>query len=133
MHTPMVRDTDTFVAKVQVPISATLDYGFLITDKQGIFNIIMPVWDSNKDYQRLISGNGIVEVRSTMTLPNDLSDVLDNGLYFLIGIGVLLATWFLFFNFLGYLRYKKTDISQTGSEKMFCIDLIRKYRQRLKK
>jgi len=100
MHTPMIREGDTFVAKVQVPSGATLDYGFLITERRGIFDIVRPVWNGDRDYQMIVSEDGVIEVKATLTLGNNLSNILDIGPYLLVGIGVLLVTWLSIFFFL---------------------------------
>jgi hypothetical protein len=109
MHTPMVRDKETFVAKVQLPTGKILDYGFLITKIRGIFDLARPVWDGTKDYRKLVTKNGVIEVKSTKTMPNELSSVLDKSRYLLIGVGVLLVTWLLFFVILGFWENKKKE------------------------
>ena len=101
MHTPMVQEGDAFVAKVQVPSGATIDYGFLITEKRGVFDIIRAVWDGDQDYQMTVSEDGVVEVESTLTLAGDLSNVVNIKLYLLVGIGILLVTWLSIFFFSG--------------------------------
>jgi len=89
------------VAKVQVPSGATIDYGFLITEKRGVFDIIRAVWDGDQDYQMTVSEDGVVEVESTLTLAGDLSNVVNIKLYLLVGIGILLVTWLSIFFFSG--------------------------------
>jgi mannosyltransferase len=108
MHTPMVQEGDTFVAKVQVPSGATIDYGFLITEKRGVFDIIKAVWDGDQDYQMTVSEDGVVEVKSTLTLANDLSNVVNIKFYLLVGIGLLLVTWLSIFFFSGSLVGEKS-------------------------
>jgi hypothetical protein len=102
MHTPMFREGDAFAAKLQAPLDASLDYGFLITDKRSIFDIVMPVWDGDPSYQMIVSNDSVVEIEAEATLANELSDILDNGFYFLVGLGLLLGTWFLIYFFLGF-------------------------------
>jgi len=103
MRTPMIRKGDTFVAQVQVPAGATIEYGFLITERRGVFDIIRPVWDGDQDYQMVASEDGAVEVKATLALSRDLSDVLDNGRYFLVGLGVLMVAWLSIYFFPGLL------------------------------
>jgi hypothetical protein len=100
MHTPMIREGDTFVAKVQVPSGATFDYGFLITEKRGIFDVVRPVWNGDRDYQMIVSEDGVIEVKATLTLVKDVSKVIGIRLYLLVGIGILLVTWLSIFFFL---------------------------------
>lgn len=107
MHTPMIPENGTFFAKVQLPAGKMLDYGFLITERRGIFDLARPVWDGNRDYRKLVTENGLLEVKSTKTMPNELSSVLDKGRYLLIGVGVLLVTWFSFFVILGFWTNEK--------------------------
>jgi hypothetical protein len=72
MLTPMVQEGDTFVAKVRVPSGAKIDYGFQITDKRGILDILQPLWDGNQDFQMFVSTSGVLDVKSTLSLPNEL-------------------------------------------------------------
>jgi hypothetical protein len=116
MHTPMAQEGDTFAVKVQAPAGVTLDYGFLITKKRGIFDVIMPVWDSNQNYQMIVSKDGVVEVTTTLTLANELSDILENRLYFLVGVGVFLVTWLSIFFFLGLFGGSKKDLMSSAPE-----------------
>jgi hypothetical protein len=102
MHTPMVREGDTFVAQVQVPAGATIDYGLHITERRGLFDVVYPIWDGN--CQEIPSENSVTEVEAAVTLPRDLWDVLDKSLYFLAGVGVLLCTWLAAFFFLGFVH-----------------------------
>jgi hypothetical protein len=108
MHTPMVQEGDAFVAKVQIPSCATIDYGFLITEKRGVFDIIRAVWDGDQDYQMTVSEDGVVEVKSTLTLAGGLSNVVNIKLYLLVGIGILLVTWLSIFFFSGSLVGEKS-------------------------
>jgi hypothetical protein len=102
MHTPMVRQGDTFVAQVGVPAGTTIDYGLQITERRGLFDIVYPIWDGN--YQEIPPGNSVTEVEAAVTLARDLWDVLDKRLYFLAGVGALLCTWLAAFFFLGFVH-----------------------------
>jgi hypothetical protein len=88
---------------VQVPSGATIDYSFLIP-KSRAGTCIEAIWDGDQDYQMIVSEDGVVKVRATLTLANDLLKVVDIGLYLLVGIRILLVTWlsiFFFFRLLG--------------------------------
>ena len=102
MHTPMVREGDTFVAKVGVPAGTTIGYGLQITERRGLFDIVYPVWDGN--YQEIPAEYGVTEVKAAVTLARDLWDVLDKSLYFLAGAGALLCTWLAAFFALGFVH-----------------------------
>jgi hypothetical protein len=86
MHTPMLQEGVTFVTKIQVPVGTTINYGFLIKERRGIFNIFYPVWDG--DYQEIPSKNNIIEINRTPKLFWHLSK-MDLGLYLLFGIALL--------------------------------------------
>jgi len=86
MHTPMVQERITFVAKVWVPVGTTINYGFLITERRGIFDIVYPVWDG--DYRVIPAKNSITEIRGTPNLSIDSSQIVF-GLYLLLGITLL--------------------------------------------
>lgn len=103
MRTPMDQEGDAFVATVKIPSGAALDYGFLITDRRGIFDLVRPIWDGDQDYQMIVSEDNLVEVKSKLTLANELSYVHDTASYFLVGIGLLLGSWVLIFLLLGLL------------------------------
>jgi hypothetical protein len=105
MHTPMIREGDTFVAKVWVPVGTTIDYGFRITERRGIFDFVYADWDGN--YREVPSENSVTEVEAALPLAYYLSYVLDNGLYFLAGVGVLSCTWLVLFFFLGFVDQRK--------------------------
>jgi hypothetical protein len=108
MHTPTVQVGDTFVAKVWVPAGTKIDYGFRVKERQGLFDIVYPIWDGN--YQEIPAENSTREVKAAVTLAKDLSDVLKNGLYFLVGVGVLLCTWLAAFFFLGFVDECKAPV-----------------------
>jgi hypothetical protein len=88
------------VAKVWVPAATQIDYGFRIKERQGLFDIVYPIWYGN--YQEIPAENSTREAKAAVTLAKDLSDVLKNGLYFLVGVGVLLYTWLAAFFALGF-------------------------------
>jgi Gpi18-like mannosyltransferase len=103
MRTLMHQEGDTFVVRTQVPIGVTINYGFMITDKRGIFDAVSHVWDGGQDYQTIASASGVVEVKPQLTLNNEWSNILDISLYLLVGVGILLAVWLAMFLVPGFL------------------------------
>jgi len=47
MHTPMALREGIFVATVTVPVDTAVDYGFQITKRRGIFDLVYPLFDGN--------------------------------------------------------------------------------------
>jgi hypothetical protein len=91
MHVPMFRDGDTFVAKLWMPVGTTIDYGFLVTELRGLFDINYPVWDG--DYKTHVLQDSVSETRSRVSLIHDVRDVLKRKRYFVAGIVALIAAW----------------------------------------
>ncbi len=93
MYTPMVREGDTFVAKVQVPSGATIDYVFETTKLRG--GVASEVWDTNsdQDYHSIAAQDGVVEVQTTLALAQGrtLASTLDTLLPLLLVLGVVLG------------------------------------------
>ncbi|MCB0208441.1 MAG: hypothetical protein KDJ52_03910 [Anaerolineae bacterium] len=114
MYTPMTKKGDTFIAKVKVPVDTTFDYGFQITKRQGLFDIIYPVWDGN--YQSIPTNDGMIKTVGTVSLLTDVSDALTYKLYFLAAGITLLAVWFSGFLFFGF--FKDRDDSSDVFEVM---------------
>lgn len=71
MHTPMVREDDTFVARVQVPPAATIACGFLITEARN--GAAVHVWEAigDQDYHMITTRDGVLEIQSKLTLAQD--------------------------------------------------------------
>ena len=70
MHTPMAHVGDTFVAKLQLPIGAMIDYGFLITKTRNSTQV--SVWDANgypsRGYQTIVVVNRPAAILATVNL-----------------------------------------------------------------
>jgi hypothetical protein len=115
MHTPMIREGDTFVTEIDAPLGTRLDYGFLITERRGILDLVEPVWDSEQHYYRVLSGTDVIEVETAVTLGDELREVLNKGPYFVAGIGVLLGTW-LVISFLLGLRDPHLSVTMSSPE-----------------
>ncbi|MGC3974331.1 MAG: hypothetical protein QM771_08135 [Nitrospira sp.] len=47
MHTPMALREGIFVATLTVPVATPVDYGFQITKRRGIFDLVYPLFDGN--------------------------------------------------------------------------------------
>jgi hypothetical protein len=112
MHTPMVQEGGVFIAKVQVPLDTTIDYGFLITRKRGSPDAVAPIWDGSQDYQVIATADGIVEAKATPTLVKEVSRVLDSRHLFLIGSVILASAWFSIYFLLG-LRDRQVKLEDT--------------------
>jgi hypothetical protein len=85
MMTPMIKEGDTFSAKVQAPSGASVNYGFLITKTyKGV--TIKEVWDGRDDYHTNIVKDGTIDVNAAVTLGE-----LRVNIWLLIGISVLLS------------------------------------------
>jgi hypothetical protein len=85
MHTPMVKAGDTYVAKLWVPTDATLNYGFLTTEKSGLFDMVRPAWDDAKDHRLINMQNEVIEVMPKVSLAEDFSNI-NFGIYLLLSI-----------------------------------------------
>jgi hypothetical protein len=100
MRTPMLPEKGAFVARVRAPQGATIEYGFLITDKSGIFDLDRPVWDSPEEAQIIALEDGLVEIKSERRLDKDLVKSL-NLTHWLAGGALLLGLWLLIYYLLG--------------------------------
>jgi len=71
LRTPMIRQGDIFVAKVQVPAGVAIDYAFHITRMHS--GAAADVWDTNngQDYHTTASYEGVIEVQAGLTLVQD--------------------------------------------------------------
>ena len=47
MHTPMILRDGIFVTTLRVPVETLVDYGFQITKRRGLFDLVGPVFDGN--------------------------------------------------------------------------------------
>lgn len=96
MHTLMRREGNTFIAKLQVPLQSTIDYGFLITKKRG-GRAIKPIWDGDREYQARATPNAVIEINETMGIIKALAQVrplptvFEIGLYLCAGFFVVLV------------------------------------------
>jgi lipopolysaccharide transport system permease protein len=93
MYTPMLHEDDTFVAKVQAPAGATIDYIFQITKTRN--DTALEAWDNNDDqgYHTVAAQDGVIEVQTTLTLVEGQTPVSapDVELLILIGLGIVFA------------------------------------------
>lgn len=70
MNTPMARDGDSFVARIQIFSGTTIDYGFLTTSTAD--GEPVRIWDGQKAYRAIVSREGgIIQVDSDPTLTDD--------------------------------------------------------------
>jgi hypothetical protein len=74
METPMRRNGEAFLATVRIPAGTTLDYGFRITKRGGLFDLVYPVFDGN--YRSNPSSDGVIETQGKAKLLPDLSQII---------------------------------------------------------
>jgi lipopolysaccharide transport system permease protein len=76
MHTPMERQDETFMATVQAPTGAMIDYGFMITKTRT--GVVIGIWDSNHD-PVLAAQDGVIDAQTRFTLvQNQAIAITDN-------------------------------------------------------
>jgi hypothetical protein len=100
MHTPMLADGDSFVAKLPVLAGTGIDYGFLVTDQQGLGDFLYITWDGG--YKIRAASASPVEVKGQLQLVTDLSDVLRQAPFFLAGVALFTGLCLIVFFFLGF-------------------------------
>jgi hypothetical protein len=61
MNTPMTRRDDVFEANIATPPSVKVDCGFLITSRQGVSNLLGPVWDAACSDTGSVDINGVAQ------------------------------------------------------------------------
>ena len=62
MHTPMLQNDGTFSVAISLPTGTTLDYGFQITKRRGLFDIVYPLFDGN--YATRVVENGRIDIEA---------------------------------------------------------------------
>jgi hypothetical protein len=62
MHTPMVRKDNTFIAKIQVPAGAILDYNFLITETNN--SATTQIWEAAEAFRQTVTMDGSIDVNA---------------------------------------------------------------------
>jgi hypothetical protein len=92
MHTPMVHTGDAFIAQVQVPAGATLDYGFLITKKRNGAAVYVWEADGDQDYHITATQDSLINIQTSLKLTQNqtLKDVI-LGLIAFIGPDIATA------------------------------------------
>ena len=71
MHTSMVRDGDAFIANLLIPAGSTIDYGFLIRKRTGIFNLESPLWEGKPEYHAVVVKPGGITVQGPKWMGTD--------------------------------------------------------------
>ncbi len=56
MHTPMILREGVFVTILRVPVDTLVDYGFQITKRRGLFDLVYPVFDGNYSVRPIQDG-----------------------------------------------------------------------------
>ena len=77
MQTAMHRKGEAFLATVRIPAGTTLDYGFRITKRRGLFDLVYPVWEG--DYRSNSLQDGRIETKGKAKLVPDLSQVIQEA------------------------------------------------------
>jgi hypothetical protein len=93
MHTPMIKKSSYFIAKIFVPVGIAIHYGFLIEKRQGVLDIVYPIFDSSADARTPLEDN-VVEHKGAVDLFGDLSHI-DTGFYILLGVFAVFCLSFL--------------------------------------
>jgi len=101
MNTPMRRVGDRFSATVPVPSGAYLEYGFLITDRTGVFDLVRPLWDSHEDNPHGVIDDRVINVGASVTLPNEVAEALALWRQWTGWLLLLLGFWTAFYLILG--------------------------------
>ena len=107
MRIPMVRKGNSFVAQIRVPKDTHVEYGFLITERRGLFDVRRPLWDGSNRYQMTASTDKVVVVESSLNLNEEISFVFQKWPFFLLGVVTLLGTWCSIF---AVISHKKTTV-----------------------
>ncbi len=89
MHTPMQKQSDTFVTSVNVPPESTIDFGFLATETGNGETISTWHADENGDYHRLVTPNEAIEISDLQT--SNLSRFTP---WLISSVGLILAVLF---------------------------------------
>ena len=111
MQTRMSREGGVFTATVRVPEGAVMTYGFLVTDKPGILDLIAPLWDERSDSTRAAPGLPTVDIRSSLTLPDEWAEVREEWRVWLGGLAFVAGLWGLLYLALGMIdRRRRRDL-----------------------
>ncbi len=100
MKTRMVRDRDGFVATIDAPPGAKLDYGFTLTKRRGIRDFVSPVWDGPDDHPTIEAGRPI-QGKSALLLRDELREAAEGWRVILASIASLLVVWAAMYLLLG--------------------------------
>jgi hypothetical protein len=109
MKTRMTPDRGGFVAVIDVPPGVKLDYGFTITKRRGIFNLIGPMWDPRNDHPTIEVGRSI---EATSALPGhlELQELANRWSVIVGGTATLLAGWAALYWLLGWRERRSRSI-----------------------
>ena len=93
MNTPMRRVGDGFSAMVPVPSGAIVDYGFLTTERIGLPDLALPLWDVRESHAEGTLDARVIDVSSSLTLPNEITGALARWRLWAAGLVLLLGFW----------------------------------------
>jgi hypothetical protein len=107
MQTRMSRERGVFTATVRVPEGAVMNYGFLVTDKPGFLDLVSPLWDERSDSTRAAAGLPTVDIRSSLTLPDEWAEVREEWRVWLRGLAFVAGLWVLLYLGLGVIDRRR--------------------------
>lgn len=110
MRTLMRRDGDAFVAIVRAPAGSAFDYGFLITDRRGIFDLASPQWEERIDHPRAVAGGRPIDIRASGELPDEWQEVRVRWRKALLGLALLMSCWAVLYVALGFVENRRLRV-----------------------
>ena len=97
MNTPMVRQGDTFLTKVNVPLAATIDHGFWVTELDDTGETTSS-WQASEDYALVAGPASVFGVNAgvlTAEPPLPFSNVFDVVVYLVVGLIIVIGVSFI--------------------------------------
>jgi hypothetical protein len=98
MRTPMSREGDTFISRVEVPTGTTIDFGFLITRDSSGSEVAVWEADGAEDFHYTVTEDGNIEVESTLAQRGTprVSPTLLIGLIVIVGLAIVIGVAWIF-------------------------------------
>jgi hypothetical protein len=98
MRTPMSREGDTFISRVEVPTGTTIDFGFLITRHSSGSEVAVWEADGAEDFHYTVTEDGNIEVESTLAQRGTprVSPTLLIGLFVIVGLATVIGFAWIF-------------------------------------
>ncbi len=92
MITRMERRGKSFSATVDVPAGSTLNHGYIISDRSGIWDLTIPLWDPKTSAQP-VSRSDTIHDRASVTFPNEFRDTAREWRVWLAGAALVGVLW----------------------------------------